>query len=207
MTCHQIWRYYKPVDPARMEMVSEIERWCYNCAERGHLGDNCNKPRPFHVQGGRIGGVVSAFGEGNVPEWAKVSKSELPPRKAERTKRSVKSGKTKEDNVDQDDWFANNSRNTQREPPPKPVRKIGGIKMKPITREGSVTSTGSRQGNGLGSSQVRSSSPFRQKPPPSSKFYHSRPHQSRADREWESKIGKWRMERDKNRIQKRADRR
>ena len=204
MTCHQIWRYYKPVDPARMEMVSEIDRCCYNCAERGHLGDDCNKPRPFHVQGGRIGTVISAFGEGNVPEWAKVSKSALPPRKAERTKSSVKSGKRRGNNMDQDDWFANNSRNTQRDSPPKPVRKIGGIKMKPIT---SATSTASRQSNGLGSSQVRSPSPVRQKPPPSSKFYHSRPPQSREDREWESEIENWRMERDKDRMQKRADRR
>lgn len=53
-TCHQIWRYYKPILVSQMRVETDIERYCYNCGLRGHLGDDCNRPRPFHVQGGGL---------------------------------------------------------------------------------------------------------------------------------------------------------
>jgi len=216
MTCHQIWRYYKPVDPAKMVMLSDIERWCYNCAEKGHLGDDCKKPRPLYVQGGRIGVVISAFGEGNVPEWAKLSEAQLP-RKRERSKSPSKKKpkkKRKEEkrrNDDSDDWFANRSRD-----PPKPRREIGGIKLNSTSNQTSNNATGSRQSHHptledrIQSPTIKSStladrieSLARSRPPQSSKQYRSRNHQTGEDREWEDEVQRWRNERERDRINRR----
>jgi hypothetical protein len=106
-TCHLIWRYYKPIfDPLSGVELKRLKRWCYNCAERGHLGDECRRPRPFHVQGGRIAAVVSAFGEENVPQWAR-----LPERKPVRREE------------EREEAFPERM---QDRPPP---RKIGGINL------------------------------------------------------------------------------
>ena len=102
-TCHQIWRYYRPVHPTKVQPVHGIERYCYNCAGAGHLGDDCTKPRPWHVQGGRVGVVVSAFGEGNVPEWAKLPNT--PPKPAKMGKSVKRKAKVvgKEEQEEEDD--------------------------------------------------------------------------------------------------------
>jgi hypothetical protein len=175
--------------------MSEIERWCYNCAERGHLGDDCDRPRPFHVQGGRIGVVISAFGEGNVPEWAKLSVV----RRRERSKSPVKSKRKKDD---PDDWFANRGREEVKELP-KPIRRIGGIKMKPISSHGSNSSSGMRQ-NGPLSLTDRIEGGSISKAPPSSTEYRSRQrHTDRGDREWEDEVQNWRKDRDIERSNRR----
>jgi hypothetical protein len=117
-------------------MAATIERYCYNCASAGHLGDDCTRPRPLYVRGGRIGLVVSAFGEGNVPEWVERPNRALPNQKATRKlKRKAKQleeenetkdddGGDDDDDDDDDGWFGDQPREA-----PKPARKIGGIKL------------------------------------------------------------------------------
>ena len=119
--CHQIWRYYRPADPDSAKQESELQRWCYNCGVRGHLGDDCRKPRPLHVQGGRVGGMVSAFGEANVPEWAKLSTTRQP---QQSKKREMKV----EEDQDDEDWFRNREKHIDKSGPP-PASKIGSVKL------------------------------------------------------------------------------
>ena len=137
-TCHQIWRYYRPVEPSKMEMNEMIRRYCYNCAEEGHLGDNCIRPRPYYVQGGQPGVLVSAFGEGNVPEWAKT----IPPPENKRKRREEpmipqrrihhqRDDPRRKDDED-DGWFERGGRDPPPPPPAQPpslAKRIGGIKI------------------------------------------------------------------------------
>jgi len=118
-TCHQIWRFYRSVDPTKLKPIHEIERYCYNCSLSGHLGDDCRWSRPLYVQGGKIGIVVSAFGEGNVPAW--VNKPDIPNERSIRRKRTH----VEEKEQDEDDgWFADRTRS-----PPPFTKRIGGIKL------------------------------------------------------------------------------
>ena len=203
-TCHQIWRYYRSVEPDKMEMCRDIERYCYNCSAVGHLGDDCSRPRPFYVQGGKRGIVVSAFGEGNVPEWAEISKPN-------KTKRKNNSETILEDD-DDEGWFAGQPRE-----PAKPTRKIGGIKLNNNTmrREAMANAAEARRkkdrlpneslpppGRGHrsrdrsperpgrnGSSSVDSYRPnYRRNRPPRD--------DDREGRDWESKVGQWRRNRE-----------
>lgn len=138
-TCHQIWRYYRPVTADQIEMKVDFERYCYNCAARGHLGDDCPRPRPYHIQGGKICAVVSAFGEGNVPEWARQAKPVMPKPGANRPPPPSE---------DEDDgWFGDRSR-----PERKQERRVGGIKL----------SKQEERGFGTNSAQTRRSN---QRPP------------------------------------------
>ena len=115
--CHQIWRYYQPAHPDTAKQESELQRWCYNCGVQGHLGDDCRKPRPLHVQGGRVGPIVSAFGEANVPEWAVRQRQQSKKRKM----------KVDEDE-DDEDWFRNREKHIDKSGPP-PASKIGSVKL------------------------------------------------------------------------------
>jgi protein AIR1/2 len=118
--CHQIWRFYRAVDPTKVEKVEDVEMWCYNCAGRGHLGDDCTRPRPFYVQGGRIGPVTSAFGEANVPEWVKKSESSQ-----SRKRRKDRD----EEEEDENDWFRDRERRGDGKKSGPPNRKIGTINL------------------------------------------------------------------------------
>jgi len=123
-----------------------------------------------------------------------------------------KSKKGKKREKDDDDWFANRDTSPRREPP-KPVRKIGGIKIGPDRDgpRGSNASTSSSRQNGPSRSLAdrieKSSSHGR--PPPSSKPYRSRQqhHSSRDhlgdDREWEDEVHRWRRDRDRERLRER----
>ncbi|KAJ2159890.1 hypothetical protein GGF46_002672 [Coemansia sp. RSA 552] len=42
--CMGIWRRYVYKGP-RPQKYADVEPWCYNCAARGHFGDECNQPR------------------------------------------------------------------------------------------------------------------------------------------------------------------
>jgi hypothetical protein len=202
--CHQIWRYYTPVAPDKMEMCSDIKRYCYNCALPGHLGDDCPRPRPFYIQGGKKGIVVSAFGEGNVPEWAKKSEQN-------NTKRKNKSEIILEN--DDDGWFAGQPRE-----PPKETRRIGGIKLNNNTmqREAMANAAEARRNkdrrlNEHPPGRQRSSrdrSPERRGRNGSSSVDSYRPNypqdrplrdNDREGRDWESKVGQWRRNREVDR--------
>jgi len=108
-----------------------LQRWCYNCGVKGHLGDDCRKPRPFHVQGGRVGFVVSAFGEANVPQWAKLSTIRQP---EQWKKRKMKV----EEDEDDEDWFRTRERHIDKSGPP-PAPKIGSIKLNSSDRRSKPT--------------------------------------------------------------------
>jgi len=176
-TCHQIWRYYMPVSPDERMEISEIGRFCYNCAAKGHLGDDCPRPRPFQVQGGRIGEVVSAFGEGNVPEWAR--------------KRNTKKMEYREEQEDEDNWFEQRQREPQRL-----ERRIGGIKGRQGEGVNPPVSSSIRQGS-------RDVSPQR---PDSRNSYSSRSSYDRRKRQasyvhrdssdWDLTAQRWRREKD-----------
>lgn len=155
-TCHQIWRYYKPVDPSKFQMTPTIERYCYNCASAGHLGDDCTRPRPLYVRGGRIGYIVSAFGEGNVPEWVECSNPTLlNPKPTRKEKRKAKQLEEKEKKDDNDGWFGDQQREA-----PRPARKIGGIKLnKPVGRKDSANAAESRR-TGTHNGFIPSEEPF-----------------------------------------------
>jgi hypothetical protein len=121
--CHQIWRLYRPADPTRTKH-SDFARWCYNCGVEGHLGDECKRPRPLHVQGGRVGPIVSAFGQANVPEWVKLS--------SQRPDQSKKRKNKVDEEDDEDDWFHNREKQKDK-PNSVPPRKVGSINIKPST--------------------------------------------------------------------------
>ena len=70
------------------------------------------RPRPFYVDGGRRGVIVSAFGEMNVPEWVK------------RSKQTLKRKNNMEEEEENYGWFEDPRRES-----PKPTRRIGGIKL------------------------------------------------------------------------------
>jgi Zinc knuckle len=138
-------------------MVTTIERYCYNCASAGHLGDDCTRPRPLYVRSGKIGFVVSAFGEGNVPEWVEHSNLSLPnpkiPRRAKRKAKQLEEENKRKD--DDDGWFGNQPREA-----PKPARKIGGIKLNnPIGRKVIANHAESRR-SGAGNGFTPSEDPF-----------------------------------------------
>jgi protein AIR1/2 len=198
-----------------MKKISNIERYCYNCARKGHFGDDCPRPRPYYIQGGRIALVVSAFGEGNVPEWAKLKPEQI--------------GKRKASPIDdeEDGWFENQARE-----PPKPVKKVGGIKLnKNEKRDAPANSADSRRSNNNSNRQPppssrplaeRLSSP-RRGPPPRDRSpirpkdrdqqstidsyrpsYRPRPEYRtrddiRNEREWEYEASRWRQRRDEDR--------
>uniref|UniRef100_A0A060T7Z0 ARAD1B23991p n=1 Tax=Blastobotrys adeninivorans TaxID=409370 RepID=A0A060T7Z0_BLAAD len=42
-TCPLIWRQYKTAEPSKIVRPPSVS--CYNCAEQGHYGDDCPKPR------------------------------------------------------------------------------------------------------------------------------------------------------------------
>ena len=204
--CHQIWRYYSPVELAKMEICRDIERYCYNCSVAGHLGDDCPRPRPFYVQGGNRGIVVSAFGEANVPDWAKKSKQNP-------AKRKNKSEVILE--YDDDGWFAGQPRE-----PPKPTRKIGGIKLNNNTmqREAMANAAEARRNKDRRPNESlrppgrrpssRDRSPERPGGNGSSSVDSYRPNyrrnrlprdDDREGRDWDSKVGQWRMNREVDR--------
>jgi len=108
------------VDPTKLQPVHDIERYCYNCAAMGHLGDDCIRPRPWNVQGGRVGAVVSAFGEGNVPEWAKLR--DPPPNQKGGNSLKRKAEQVDEEEDEDDGWFDERLR--------------GGIDREPARRKG-----------------------------------------------------------------------
>jgi len=174
-TCHQIWRYYMPVPPSEMKEVSEIERYCYNCAEKGHLGDECPRPRPFHVQGGRIGEVLSAFGEGNVPEWARKKNT----RKIEY-----------QEEEDEDNWFEQRQRERE--------RRVGGIKGRQGDGVKPPVSASIRQGSrdvspqrwdSRNSYSSRSSYDRRKRPAP---------YDHRDSSDWDLTSQRWKRDRDED---------
>ena len=205
-TCHQIWRYYRPVQPDEMEMCGDIERYCYNCAVVGHLGDDCPRPRPFYIQAGRTGVVVSAFGEGNVPEWAKKAK--------QNNARRINKAQTILEEEDDDGWFTNQHRE-----PPKPTRKIGGIKLNSnaMKREAMANVAEARRNNDRRPNELppptrrppsRDRSPERPGRNGSSSIDSYRPNyrrnrppkdNSREGGDWESKVDQWRRNREVDR--------
>lgn len=127
-----------------MVVREKIERWCYNCAGEGHLGDDCREGRPFYVEGGRVGTVVSAFGEGNVPEWAKRALQVQSRRKEPMIPRRKTHEREERNEMEEDDgWFERG----ERDPPPRPTKNIGGIKLKNSKREGSANVAESGRSN------------------------------------------------------------
>ena len=228
--CHQIWRYYRPVDPSKMKMKSLIRRYCYNCAEEGHLGDDCGYVRPYYILGGRPGVLVSAFGEGNVPEWAKT----IPEVTRRRREPMIPKRKTHERGdeyrrlEDEDDgWFARGERDPP--PPPSPpslAKRIGGIKMpKNIRREAIANAAESRRPT-LDRPPLPNE-PIPRDPPPQNRDFRDRsplrsdgrgshvssssvdsyrprypPRQDSRKRDWEEEQGQWRRRRDEERAER-----
>ena len=91
-----------------------------------------------------VGTVVSAFGEGNVPEWAK----RIPPvRNKENAplipKRKIHQREERSGREGDDVWFERG----ERDPSPRPTKKIGGIKIKDLKRETIANSSESRRFN------------------------------------------------------------
>lgn len=206
-TCHQIWRYYRPVHPTKAQPVHGIERYCYNCAGAGHLGDDCTKPRPWHVQGGRIGVVVSAFGEGNVPEWAKLPNP--PPKPAKMGKSAKRKGKVmeKEEQEEEDDdgWFGERLRGNEREP----TRRKGPPKRAEysLQREAIAKAAESKKRKPPPHSYSQSYRPqqdhVRGRSPLGNSYrpYHgSRDRAWHGERDWEAMGDRWRRDRDLDRL-------
>ncbi|KAJ1887742.1 hypothetical protein LPJ71_008662 [Coemansia sp. S17] len=72
--CTTIWRRYVYTSP-RPEH-SDVIAWCYNCAARGHFGDDCQMPRS---QGALAYQGDTAFGSANCPgKMIHVSESQRP---------------------------------------------------------------------------------------------------------------------------------
>ena len=199
-TCHQIWRYYRPVDPTKLQPVHDIERYCYNCAAMGHLGDDCIRPRPWNVQGGRVGIVVSAFGEGNVPEWAKLH--DPPPQQKGGNPPKRKAEQVEEEEEEDDGWFGERLRGgIDREPPHRkgPPRRPE-ISLK---REAIANSAESRR---LRLPPQSHSQSYR--PPPRGTArpggysyrgdYRSRDRARNDGRDWDSRADQWRRQRNQD---------
>ncbi|KAJ2442114.1 hypothetical protein GGF42_007068, partial [Coemansia sp. RSA 2424] len=61
--CATIWRRYVYAG-SRPPEYSDVTAWCYNCAARGHFGDNCQMPR---AKGSLAYQGDTAFGSVNCP--------------------------------------------------------------------------------------------------------------------------------------------
>ncbi|CCG82008.1 Protein air1 [Taphrina deformans PYCC 5710] len=61
-SCPQIWRLYQPSPKFDIDGSWHIEAWCYNCAAKGHYGDDCDKPHRMRLI------EQSAFCQANQPE-------------------------------------------------------------------------------------------------------------------------------------------
>jgi len=192
--------------PGELQPVDDIERYCYNCAGAGHLGDDCTKPRPWYVQGGKIGVVVSAFGEGNVPDWAKLGNS--PPKRSKSgksAKRKANVVEEEEPEEDDDGWFGerlrenNRERERQKGPPKHPQRSL--------QREAIANAAESRR-KSPPQSYVQS---YRPQPPDLARDrsplvdsyrpdYRSRDRAQKNERDWDARANHWRRERDLDRL-------
>jgi len=191
------------VNPTKLLPVHDIERYCYNCAAMGHLGDDCTRPRPWYVQGGRTGVVGSAFGEGNVPEWAKLPN----PPNQRRGKNAKRKEKLVEEEEEEDDgWFDDRLRGIDREPshrkgPPKRLE----ISLK---REAISNAAESRRSNPPPQSYSQSYRPpprgtARPRSPPGNSYrphYGSRDRTRNDRRDWGSRIDQWKRQRDQDRL-------
>jgi hypothetical protein len=198
VTCHQIWRFYRPVDAPRFNKVANIERYCYNCASKGHLGDDCLRPRPLYVQGGRVGMVVSAFGEGNVPAWVDPPSSQQKSKSSSKRKsRDLEEGEEEED----DGWFGEYRQNKSQ--PSKSRRKDEGIKPKLADRISE--SKGPSRSSSTGKQHSRSRLPPRKRSPKRELSSADRYRPRRSDgyrpssrdrpRDWTSEADRWRRDR------------
>ncbi|KAJ2816887.1 hypothetical protein FBU31_006421 [Coemansia sp. 'formosensis'] len=73
--CATIWRRYVYAGP-RPKQYADVTAWCYNCAARGHFGDNCQMRRS---QGALAYQGDTAFGSVNCPgKMIHVSESQRP---------------------------------------------------------------------------------------------------------------------------------
>ncbi|KAJ2480672.1 hypothetical protein EV174_003656 [Coemansia sp. RSA 2320] len=61
--CATIWRRYVYTGP-RPPKYSDVDAWCYNCAAKGHFGDDCSLPR---VRGTLAFQGDTAFSSSNCP--------------------------------------------------------------------------------------------------------------------------------------------
>lgn len=97
-SCPQIWRLYLPSPDFSLGDVQKVEAWCYNCAVRGHYGDDCPKPHRTRLI------EQSAFCQANQPESSAERSSR---EEAERTQ-SKRHQKFDEEDL-KEDWFARQS--------------------------------------------------------------------------------------------------
>jgi hypothetical protein len=192
------------VDPTKLQPVHDIERYCYNCAAKGHLGDDCPRPRPWSVQGGRVGVVVSAFGEGNVPEWAKLRD---PPKRNDGNPPKRKAEQVEEEEDEDDGWFNERLRGgIDREPHRKAPPKRPEISLK---REAIANSAESRRSRLPPQSHSQSYIPPPRGPArPWSTVgysyqgdYRSRYRARNDERDWDSRADHWRRQRNEDSLE------
>ncbi len=94
-SCPQIWRLYIPSPTFNPDGPWKCEAWCYNCAAKGHYGDECGKARRTRVVD------QSAFCIGNQPTTR--AERERADREAARTLARQRARNAEEM---KDDWFA-----------------------------------------------------------------------------------------------------
>lgn len=204
-----------------MEMKAVIRRFCYNCAEEGHLGDDCTRVRPYYIQGGRPGVLVSAFGEGNVPEWAKTIPDVKKRREPVIPKRKIHERDEYRSQEDEDDgWFERG----ERDPPLPLAKRIGGIKMPKNIRREAITNAAESRGVNLDRPPPLPNEPVPRDAPvsrrerrdrsparsdgrsPSSMIDSYRPHYGQdsrnRDMSWGEEQAHWRRRRDEERAER-----
>ena len=189
------------MDPTKIQLVHDIGRYCYNCAGAGHFGDDCGNPRPWYVQGGRIGVVVSAFGEGNVPEWAKVKDPPKQGKDGNRSKRKVE--EVEEVDEDDDGWFGERLQGMGRDHEP-PRRKGRSNRPEASLQREAIANAAESKRLDMYSQSYRPSpprDPSRGRSPHGTSYkqdYASRNLLRNGERDWNSRVNQWRRQREED---------